>query len=102
MPEITDIGELIAFREMTFIYEDGREEVALLKVGKPVECIEYGAWHCPYELSTESDRKIHAMVGGDTLQALELTMKTLRVEIEFWEKSKRGRFWFLGEEGACI
>ena len=102
MPELTDIGEVIASREMAFIYDDGRKEAAFLKIGRPVECVEHAAWHCPYELSIESYKTVHAMVGIDTLQALELTMKTLRVEIEFWEKSKKGRFWFLDEEGAGI
>ncbi len=102
MTQIDDIGEVIAAREMAFIYEDGRKEAASLKVGKPSENHELQAWQCPYELRTESHRKIHAMVGGDSLQALELTMKTLAVEIQFWEKSKNGKFWFLDEEGAAI
>lgn len=102
MSKVTDVGEVIALREMTFVYDDGREEAASLKVGKPIPSEEFDAWSCPYELCTASHRKIHAMVGGGSLQALELTMRTLPAEVQFWERSKKGKFWFLGDEGAGI
>ncbi len=102
MLNIKSLGEVIAVREMEFISNDGNKEKAFLKIGKPFEHSKELDWCCPYELSTESDRKLFGMIGIDSLQALELTMKTLRVEIEHWEKSKNGRFYFLGEEGAEV
>jgi hypothetical protein len=81
---------------------DGRKEKAYLKVGMPFEYNENLDWCSPYELSTESSRKLFGMIGIDALQALELTMKTLRVEIEHWERNKGGKFYFLNEEGAAI
>lgn len=102
MPEIKNIGEVIAIRKMKFISDDGRKEKAFLKVGKPYEYNEDLDWCCPYELSTESSKKVFGMIGIDPLQALELTMKTLKVEIEFWEKNQKGKFYFLDEEGAGI
>ncbi|MBT9540964.1 MAG: hypothetical protein IV098_13935 [Thiobacillus sp.] len=102
MPEIKELGVVIASREMTFIHTDGRKENALLKVGMPFAHGEGLDWCCPYELSTESSKKLFAMFGIDALQALELTMKTLGVEVEYWEKTKNGKFYFLDEEGAAI
>ena len=102
MPDIKDVGEVVAVRNMEFISDDGRKEKAILKVGKPFEYNEDLDWCCPYELSTESRKKVFEMIGIDSLQALELTMKTLRVEIEYWEKSQKGKFYFLDEEGAGI
>lgn len=102
MPEIKELGVVIASREMTFIHTDGRKENAFLKVGMPFEYGEGLNWCCPYELSTESSRELFAMFGIDALQALELTMKTLGVEIEHWEKTKDGKFYFLDEKGAAI
>jgi len=29
-------------------------------------------------------------------------MKTLRVEVEYWERTQKGKFFFLGEEGAEV
>jgi len=102
MPEIKEIGAVIASREMTFIFTDGRREKASLKVGMPFEYGEGLDWCCPYELSTESSKKLFGQFGIDALQALEFTMKTLGVEIEHWEKTKKGKFYFLDEEGAAI
>ena len=87
---------------MEFVSDDGRKEKAFIKVGKPFEHSKELDWCCPYELSTESRKKVFGMIGIDSLQALELTMKTLSVEIEHWEKSRKGKFYFLDEEGAAI
>lgn len=102
MPDIKELGTVIASREMEFIFDDGRKEKAFLKVGMPFEYGEGLDWCCPYELSTESGKKLFGMFGIDALQALELTMKTLGVEIEHWERTKKGKFHFLNEEGAAI
>jgi len=102
MLDIKDVGEVIAIRGMEFVSDDGRKEKAFIKVGKPFEHSKELDWCCPYELSTESRKKVFGMIGIDSLQALELTMKTLSVEIEHWEKSRKGKFYFLDEEGAAI
>ena len=102
MPEIKELGAVVAQREMTFIHTDGRKEKAFLKVGMPFEYGEGLDWCCPYELSTETSKKLFGMFGIDALQALDLTMKTLGVEIEHWERAKKGKFHFLDEEGAAI
>lgn len=102
MPEIKELGKVIASRQMEFRYEDGRVEAFSLKIGMPFE---YGGgyeWCCPYEYGTDSNRKLFGMFGIDSLQALELTMKTLKVEIEYWERTQQGKFFFLDEEGAGL
>ena len=100
MLNIEEDFDVIAVREMEFVSDDGRKEKAFLKVGKPYEHSKDLDWCCPYELSTESRKKVFGMIGIDSLQALELTMKTLSVEIEHWEKVQKGKFYFLDEEGA--
>ena len=102
MPEVKEIGEVIAIREMEFHFNDGRIEKAFLKIGKPYEYGEGYDWCCPYELSTENRKKVFGMFGIDSIQALDLTIKTLRVEVEHWEKVQKGRFFFLDEEGAAV
>lgn len=100
MIDIKDIGDVIAVREMEFHTNDGKIEKAFLKVGRPFEYGEGLDWCCPYELSTESRKKVFGMFGIDSLQAIDLALKTLRVEVEHWEKTQNGKFYFLGEEGA--
>ncbi len=102
MPEIKDVDDVIATREMEFHTDDGKIEKAILKVGRPFEDKEVLSWCCPYELSTEKRKKVFGMHGIDPLQALNLTMKTLRTEVEYWERTQKGKFYFLGEEGAEV
>jgi hypothetical protein len=96
-----EISQIIAERTMVFLRTTGEREAATLRVGLPVK-IDDNTWYCPYELCTDSATKSFGMHGIDALQALELTMKTLGVEVAYWEKSKGGKFHFLDEEGAGI
>ncbi len=102
MSEIKEIRDVVACRELVFISSDGKMENVLVKIGMPYEYNEQKDWCCPYELVSESHRRLYGMIGIDSLQALELTMKTIKTEIEFWEKSKDGKFHFLDEEGSGI
>ena len=105
MPDIRDlkdVGEIVATREMEFVYDEGHREAAGIRVGKPREWDGAETWVCPYEVWSESYQKIFGMVGIDAIQSLELTMKTLRAEIEHWERKWKGKFFFLDEEGAGI
>ncbi|MBU1191970.1 MAG: hypothetical protein KKE76_09675 [Gammaproteobacteria bacterium] len=102
MPKITEVDDVIAIRELEFRANDGTVEKAILKVGRPFEDKEGLSWCCPYELSTKSRKKVFGMHGIDPLQALDLTMKTLRTEVEYWERTQKGKFFFLDEEGAEV
>lgn len=102
MPEIKDVGEVIAERELEFHADDGGIEPAILKVGRPFKDDEGLGWCCPFELSTEKRQKRFGMYGIDSLQALSLTLKTLRVEVEYWERTQQGKFYFLEEKGAEV
>lgn len=86
---------------MVFVRDTGEQEAASLRVGLPVR-VKDETWCCPYELRTDSRVKAFCMYGVDALQALELTMKTLRTEVDYWERRQNGRFHFLDEEGAGI
>ncbi|MFK2903331.1 hypothetical protein ISP17_05105 [Dyella ginsengisoli] len=96
-----EIGQVIAERIMVFVHDTGEREDASLRVGLPVR-IKDETWCCPYELRTQGRVKAFAMYGVDALQALELTMKTLRVEVDHWERHRKGKFHFLDGEGAAI
>lgn len=102
MLDIKDIGEEIASRDLELVFEDGRREKAKLRIGKPFENKEMDAWCCPYELISDTYRKTFGMVGYDSIQALQLTMKTLKVETEYCERKLNGRFFFLDEEGSGV
>ena len=99
MPEIKEIGVVIASREMTLRFDDGKKEKLTLKVGMPFEFGENYDWCCPYELCSETSKRLRGMFGIDALQALQLTMKTLKAELDSWEISSKGKIYFLDHEG---
>jgi hypothetical protein len=101
MAEVKEIGKIIATRNLIFVWEDGSSEDVTVNIGAPYEMNSEGDYCCPYQLVSISHNKLHGIVGIDTLQALELTMKTLNCELEYWEKTFKGKFHFLGEEGHC-
>lgn len=101
MLEIEEIKTEVACRNLVFVGPNGNREAVKLRVGLPYE-MEVDTWCCPYEFLSESHSKRFGMVGIDSLQALELTMKTLAAEISHWERTRSGTFYFLDEEGAGI
>jgi hypothetical protein len=99
--QIIDVGQILASRKLRFVKSDGSSEEVMLNVGAPTQFNEEGDWHCPYQICSARHSKINAMVGIDSLQALTLTMKTLDVELNYWERKHDGRFYFLDEIGHC-
>ncbi len=100
MLKIKDVGEVISDRDLLFIQHEGKLEQALIRIGKPYKYSEDLNWCCPYEIVTKTHRTIRGTIGIDSLQTLELTMKSLLTEIEYWESSKHGKFRFLDEDDA--
>lgn len=86
MLKIKEIDVAVASREMQLRFEDGRTETFLVRVGMPYEYGDGFDWCCPYEIGTESNRKLRGIFGIDSIQALELAMNIIKVEIEHWEK----------------
>lgn len=101
MPQTQDIGKIIAKRNLVFVRDDGSSENVSVNIGTPYTINSEGDCCCPYQIISDSRNKLFGMVGIDTLQALALTMKTLDCELSHWEKTFKGKFYFLGEEGHC-
>ena len=92
------LGEVIAHRELEFTCEHGEKQTVQVHVGQPVQDGS-GPWLCPYRIEGSSFQKQFRMVGEDSMQALSLTMKTIRVELEVLAKDKKGSFtWFGGTD----
>jgi hypothetical protein len=86
MLNIKEIDIVVASREMALCFEDGRTETFLVRVGMPYEYGDGFDWCCPYDIGTESKLKLSGTFGIDSIQALELAMKIIKVETEYWEK----------------
>lgn len=99
MAQVEELGIKIAERELEFFHEDGGISHVIVRIGLPVPVDGNGDYCCPYEISAENRTKLRGVIGIDSLQALQLTLATLKVEIEGWEKKEDGKFRFLGEPG---
>ena len=102
MRDINDVGEIIADRELMFFPDKGESELVYVRIGKPSLCTDELDWSCPYEIVSDSYRLVFRMIGIDSLQALQLTLKSIPAEIQHWEQTRSGHFQFLNEPGAGI
>ena len=102
MPRVKEIGTVIAQRELVFVADDGSRTSTVLRVGMPYEHGEGFDWCCPYEIESGLIKKTFGLFGIDSLQALQLTIKTLPAELEYWERKNQGKFFFLDEEGSGV
>ena len=102
MHEIKETGQIVASRHLVFVGDDGSTEDVFVKIGKPHEINDQKDCCCPYEISSKSRVKRYGIIGIDTVQALELTLRTIKPELEYWERVNKGKFHFLDEEGHCF
>ncbi len=102
MHEVNEIGHVIATRHLVFVGDDGSKEDVFVKIGKPYEINDQKDCCCPYEILSKSHNKLYGMIGIDTVQALELTLKTIKPELEYLERKNKGKLHFLDEEGHCF
>ena len=67
----------------------------LVKLGRPEPSGE--DWHCPYEIWFGNLCRNMAMHGIDAMQALQLSIATLDVELEQGAKKRGGRLYHYDE-----
>ena len=92
--------DAIAERMLELRTERGSIEVAV-RVGRP-EPDSHGDWTCPYEIGFGETPKRFAMHGIDSMQALQLTIATLDVELEHGAKRLKGKLYHLDEPFVSI
>jgi hypothetical protein len=96
--QLVTVGDLdvIAERQLVLRKDDGHIDVTV-KIGKP-ELDESGAnWMCPYEIWFGNTCRAMAMHGADSMQALQLTIATLDVELEIGIKRFGGTLYHYDE-----
>ncbi|WP_018350901.1 DUF6968 family protein [Longispora albida] len=74
-----ELGEIIAERQLTAHHADGKTYPVLLRIGKPApDPATPGDWYCAHQISGVGDGEIRAIFGVDALQALTLTLQSVR------------------------
>jgi hypothetical protein len=80
----------------------GETTDVVVKLGKPVPDEATNSWKCPYEIWFGDNCYSHAMHGGDSLQALQLSMATLDMELRRGAKQRGGELSFLEEPFGSV
>ena len=90
--ENIDLGQVIATRDLEF---DGQPVRVSIGMPRP----EPGGmdYMCPYEISGPLTKRVFRSIGIDAVQALQLVMKMIGVELEVCAEAKTGRLTWLGE-----
>jgi hypothetical protein len=92
------LGEAVATRRLEFIHQDGRKEAVQVSIGRPV-CVDQaqGEWSCPYLIKAHSFQKQRYSVGGDSMQALILSLQTISANLVALARDHKGSFTYLGD-----
>jgi hypothetical protein len=96
MTALIPVGTIIATRALTFARHNGGVESVTVSIGAPIQDRE-DAWLCPYLIEAESFRKAFRMAGGDSMQALILTLTIISTELEYLAKKHDGVFQYFGD-----
>ena len=91
----------IAERRLELRSETGSIEV-VVKLGRPVPDSTYNSWKCEYEVWFGDKCKSMAMHGGDALQALQLSIATLDMELNIGAKRRGGTLYHLDEPFTSV
>ncbi len=88
--------DVIAERHLE-LRSDGRVVSVIVKIGRPSPGQSGEHWVCPYEVHFGNQCKARAVHGVDSLQALQLTIATLDVELEYGANKRGGALFHYDE-----
>jgi len=74
------LGDVIAERVLAATNE-GNSYVATVRLGRPVRMEDAPGYLCPYQVSGIGDDVVRSAGGEDSMQALDLAIKTLGAEL---------------------
>ena len=87
----------IASRRYTFAPRKGRSYPVTVSIGKPYSRGRPAQWLCRYRITGAGKVRTLAMAGADSMQALLLAAQILRVELELWARTEKGKFLYDGQ-----
>lgn len=93
------LGEVIASRQLDFTDRKGHKETVDVFLGKPIQYPDDGPWYCPCLIKGPRFEQQFKTVGEDSMQALQLAQRTLKVELERLARDHKGTFTLFGEPG---
>jgi len=91
------LNQVIAAREYLLATSARKNRKVYVRFGKPLPRPDHPSYSCVYQIEGLHEHRItRRMYGVDTIQALELAMKTALVELVCTEAYDQGRLTWLG------
>lgn len=98
--KLENVDEVIASRKLTLSEQGGPPSEVLVLLGKPQQTPGFDDFYCPYQIEGAGLSRVRYSCGIDRMQALQLAMGTLQVEVELLNKKLGGRLrWNDDEKG---
>jgi hypothetical protein len=99
--KLESVGESVATRTLTLHREDGTISAINVLLGRPQQLPDHVDYFCPYQIKGAGDEKVRYACGVDPLQALQLALSTLGVELEVLNKELGGKLrWECDDKGG--
>ena len=92
-----DLGEPIAERRLTIQAAAPGADSIVVRIGKPQRFPEDEDWFCPFEIVGQSERISHYAAGVDAVQALQLAMRMIEIDLATLNQRFSGRLRWLDE-----
>jgi hypothetical protein len=96
------VENVIAVRHLEFVPAEGVRESFTVSIMLPVLAEDGNDYYCTHKIESESTNKTFNIFGIDSVQALDLSLKSVTPYLEHLEKVRNGKFCFLGEAGHCF
>jgi hypothetical protein len=98
--KLESVGEVIASRKLTLSQPEGAPSEVLVLLGKPQQTPGFDDFYCPYQITGAGLNRVWYSCGIDTMQALQLAVGALEVEVEVFNEKLGGRLrWNDDEKG---
>lgn len=99
-----ELGQVIAERLLRAVGSDGLDVRVLVGLPYPFRDEPYDNYLCPYQVKGLGDAKVRHATGVDAVQALELALRILPVQLDVlrvqhpgqWEDASAGDYGFSG------
>jgi Domain of unknown function (DUF6968) len=92
--KLTGIGNQIAYRRMQ--WKGLPDDIVEVKVGQPQSLEESEDMYCPFEIRGTGREHLRYAVGIDAIQALALTVRMIRADLEALEAERGGQLEWAG------
>jgi hypothetical protein len=99
--ELSSVGDVIAERTLTLVQGQGPPSEIIVLLGKPQKLPDHSDYYCPYQIKGSGPETVRHTCGVDRLQALQLALSTLAVDLELLNNKLGGGLrWNCGSDNS--